>query len=90
MNKQRDVSQDDVHVVFGEETAFWKANREELSARYPGKWLLIRGSEVLDVLDTFSEAAHALREMNDIALIQPVEAGMAKNAIGLPSVRVTG
>ena len=55
-----------------------------------GKWLLIRGSEVLDALDTFSEAAHALREMNDIALIQPVEAGMAKNAIGLPSVRVTG
>ena len=61
MNKQRDVSQDEVHVVFGEENAFWKANCEELSARYPGKWLLIRGSEVLDVLDTFSEAAHALR-----------------------------
>ena len=90
MNKQRDVSQDEVHVVFGEETAFWKANCEELSARYPGKWLLIRGSEVVDALDTFSEAARALRELKAIALIQPVDPGMAKDAIFLATMHLVG
>ena len=90
MNKHQDVSQDGVHVVFGEETAFWNANCEELSARYPGKWLLIRGSEVVDALDTFSQAARKLRELNAIALIQPVEAEMAKDAALLPSIYVAG
>ena len=86
MNKQHDVNQGEVHVVFGEETAFWKANCEELSARYPGKWLLIHGSEVVDALDTFSEAARALRGLNAIALIQPVDPGMTKDAIFLATI----
>ena len=90
MNKQPDVGQDGVHVVFGEETAFWNANRDELSARYPGKWLLIQGSRVVSVQDTFSEAARALRELDAIALIQPVEAEMAKDSILLPSIYVAG
>ena len=85
MNKQPNTSQDGVHVVFGEETAFWNANRDELSARYPGKWLLIQGSEVVDALDTFSQAARALRELDAIALIQPVDPGMARDAILLGS-----
>ena len=90
MNKQRDASQDEVHVVFGEETAFWNANRDELSAQYPGKWLLIQRSEVVDALDTFSEAARKLRELNAIALIQPVDPGMARDAIFLATMHPVG
>ena len=90
MNKQHDVNQGEVYVVFGEETAFWNANRDELSARYPGKWLLIRGSEVVDALDTFSEAARKLRELNAIALIQPVDPGMARDAIFLATMHPVG
>lgn len=90
MNKHQDVSQDGVHVVFGEETAFWNANCEELSARYPGKWLLIRGSEVVDALDTFSQAARKLRKLNAIALIQPVDPGMARDTIFLATVHPVG
>ena len=89
VNTQRNVTPE-VHVVFGEETAFWNANRQELSVRYPGKWLLIRGSEVIGAFGTFSQAAQVSREMNVIALIQPVEPGMAKDTILLPSVYAVG
>ena len=83
MNKQSHAGQDEAHIVFGEETAFWNANRHDLSVKYPGKWLLIQGSEVVNALDTFSEAARALRNLDAIALIQPVEPGMARDAVFL-------
>ena len=37
------------------EVAFWEANKEELTRRYPGKYLIIRGEEIQGVLDTLHD-----------------------------------
>ena len=36
---------------FDTEIAYWETNEEELTRKYPGKYLVIRGNEVCAVLD---------------------------------------
>ena len=47
------------------EVAFWEANKEDLSRRYPGKYLVIRGEEVSAVLNNSVELRIA--EEQDLA-----------------------
>ena len=54
------------------EVAFWEANKEDLTRRYPGKYLIIRGEEVQGVLDTIEEVRLADQKelMDNPALVR--------------------
>ena len=44
------------------EVAYWEGHKDELSRKYPGKYLVIRGSEVCGVLDNSDELLAAERD----------------------------
>ena len=62
---------------FPVEVAFWEANKEALTQQYPGKYLIIRGEEVREVLDTIEEVRLADQQelMDNPALVRHVDDG---------------
>ena len=73
MAETRKVRDEDFPV----EVAFWETNKEELSKQYPGKYLIIRGEEVQEVLDTIEEVRLADQQelMDNPALVRHVDDG---------------
>ena len=71
-NKTRILDED-----FPVEVAFWEANKEELRKQYLGKYLIIRGEEVQQVLDTIEEVRLADQQelMDNPALVRYVNNG---------------
>ena len=47
---------------FPTEVAFWEAHKEELTQKYLGKYLIIRGEEVCAVLNDSAELLQAERK----------------------------
>jgi hypothetical protein len=47
---------------FETEIAYWESHQHELTKKYPGKFLIIRGTEVCKVLDTIEELAQEFQE----------------------------
>ena len=80
------VKERDTEVLLEKELTFWDSNQDSLRKRYPNRWLLIRGDEVLGDYETYDELIVADREM-DAPLIKFVDVPPS-NSANMPSISV--
>ena len=80
------VKERDAEVLLEEELTFWNSNQDSLRERYPNRWLLIKGNEVLGDYETYEELIVADRELN-APLIQ--FATFPNDSVSIPTISVT-
>ena len=80
------VKERDAEVLLEEELTFWNSNQDSLRERYPNRWLLIKGNEVLGDYETYEELIVADRELN-APLIQ--FAAFPNDSVSIPTISVT-
>jgi len=77
--------------MFETESAFYKAHRDELRAKYVGKRVVIAGQEVLGVYDTDREAINAMTKTRPLGtfMVKYIPEDPRRETLWFPLIRTT-